>query len=125
MQYEAETPEEYLAKIEKDWRKEVLENIRTLITSYAPELEEGIQYKMLCYGDKSRKLFHLNAQKAYVSLYVGNIDKIEHARDLLKGLDVGKGCIRVKKRPDLGQTNLEGFIKKTIDVWRAGGDTDC
>ncbi len=36
-------------------------------------------------------LFHLNAQKAYVSLYVGDLDKIEQARELFKDCKLGKG----------------------------------
>lgn len=125
MQYEAKNPKEYLDLIENDWRKEKLENIRITIKSYAPELQESIQYKMLCYGNDDFKLFHLNVQKAYVSLYVGNIDKIENARDLLNGLDLGKGCIRVKKNVNILETGLDAFIKRTVDIWRDGGDTHC
>lgn len=121
MQYDAKNPEEYFELLENDWRKEKLMDVRRLILEYGPELEEGIQYKMLIYSD----VFGLNAQKWYVSLYVGTIDKIENASILLAGFDYGKGCIRIKKSIDIHKTGLEKFIKQTIDIWRAGGDTSC
>jgi uncharacterized protein YdhG (YjbR/CyaY superfamily) len=125
MQYEVKTPEQYLDAIEEDWRKEKLLFVRELILSNGPDLEEAIEYKMLCYGIGDRKAFHLNAQKGYVSLYVGNIDKIEDARPLLEKFNMGKGCIRIKKSIDLETSELETFIINTLDFWRGGGDIDC
>lgn len=125
MQYEAKTPEEYFKLLENDWRKEKLLDIRRIILKYAPELEESIQYKMLCYGNELIKIFYLNAQKSYVSLYVGTIEKVENSDILLGKFDYGKGCIRIKKPIDISNTGLEHFIKQTIEIWRAGGDTSC
>lgn len=70
-------------------------------------------------------LFHLNAQKNYVSLYVGNMDKIDGSRQLLKAFDMGKGCIRVKKSVEIKETGLNVFIAKTIQYLRKGGNTGC
>jgi uncharacterized protein YdhG (YjbR/CyaY superfamily) len=125
MQYEATTPKEYLEKLEDDWRKVKLEEIRKMIKNQRPSLKEGIEYKMLSYGLKEKNIFHLNAQSAYVSLYVGNIDKVENAQELLKDFDKGKGCIRIKKTVDLSRTGLEAFIQKTIKLWEKGENTDC
>jgi uncharacterized protein YdhG (YjbR/CyaY superfamily) len=125
MQYEVSTPEKYLDVLDEDWRKEKLQFVRELILSNGPDLEEGIEYKMLSYGIGDKKAFHLNAQKGYVSLYVGNIDKINDARSMLEPFDMGKGCIRIKKSIDLKETELEAFISKTLAFWKAGGDIDC
>ena len=125
MQYEAKTPGEYLEALPADWRKEQLLRIRAMIQANGPELKEGIEYKMLCYGDGPPNLFHLNAQKAYVSLYVGDLTKVEGAEELLADFNTGKGCIRVKKSTDLSTTRLETFIARTIEHWRKGGDTGC
>ncbi|GEN82843.1 hypothetical protein SLU01_11550 [Sporosarcina luteola] len=89
MQYDAKNPEEYLELLEDDWRKEKLLAIRQMIITYAPELEEVIRYKMLNYG-KEDYILALNAQKHYVSLYVGTIDKVENAETLLAGYNYGK-----------------------------------
>lgn len=125
MQYDAKDAEEYLEMLEDDWRKEKLLAIRQMILSFAPELEESIRYKMLNFGKDEHYIFALNAQKHYVSLYVGTIDKIENAELLLTGYNYGKGCIRVKKTINIEETGLRDFIHKTIDIWRAGEDTDC
>ena len=125
MQYNVKTPNEYFEKIEKNWRKTKLIEVRDLIIKNCPELNEGIYCKMLSYEYESKVVFCLNAQKCYVSLYVGNVDKIENARKLLKEFNIGKGCIRIKKNIDLQESNIEKFIAMTIDLWRKGGETDC
>lgn len=125
MQYDANSPEQYLEMLEDDWRKEKLLTIRKMILDYAPELEESIRYKMLNFGKGEKYVFALNAQKHYVSLYVGNIEKVENAEELLEGYNYGKGCIRVRKTIKIEETGLEQFIKNTIDMWRQGEDMDC
>lgn len=125
MLYNVKTPSEYLKKLDKDWRKNKLIEVREMIKKNGPELIEGIKYKMLSYEYDDKIIFSLNAQQAYVSLYVGNVDKVENARKLLKEFNIGKGCIRIKKSIDLQESNLEKFIANTIEIWRKGGETDC
>ena len=125
MQYNAKTPADYFDMLEPDWRKEKLQQVRELIFKIAPELKEGIEYKMLSYRNESQSIFHLNAQKAYVGLYVGTIDKVKNARELLKDFDMGKGCIRIKKSVNISETDLEEFIQKAVDLYRDGGEMDC
>ena len=125
MLYEASTPKEYLSTLEDDWRKQTLEYIRNLILQKGPELNEHINYNMLGYGKDPEPVFHLNAQKHYVSLYVGNADSIDPDGTMLHGLDRGKGCIRFKKSVNPEDTNIEAFIAKTIDHWKAGGEVGC
>lgn len=125
MTYDAKTPEEYMTLLEPDWRKEKVEELRILIKSLCPELKEGIEYKALAYGDGRKNIFHINAQKAYVSLYVGNIDKVQNARTLLQEFNMGKGCIRIKKSIDLSETKIDEFITQVMRIWLKGGNTDC
>ena len=125
MQYEVKTPSEYLERLDIDWRREKLIQVRELIKKHDPDLDEGIQYKMLSYSKNGKSIFNLNAQKAYVSLYVGTIHKVDDAQELLKDFDTGKGCIRIKKKSEIQETGLEEFIQRTIELWKKGGDTDC
>lgn len=125
MHYDATDPNHYLSLLEEDWRKDKLLYVRQLILSYAPELEESIRYKMLNFGKGESYVFALTAQKHYVSLYVGSIEKIDQSDILLADFNYGKGCIRIRKTIDIGQTELERFIQKTVDLWRAGEDIDC
>ncbi len=125
MQYQATTPEAYLEELPEDWRKAKLLQVRDMIRANGPELEERIEYKMLGYGTKSTTVFHLNAQKAHVSLYVGDINKIDSAWALLKNFSTGKGCVRIAKHQDPLESDLETFITRVLDTWRAGGDISC
>ena len=125
MQYEVKTPREYLDKLENDWRKKKLLTVREMIKKHGPDLIEGIEYKMLSFKSNKKTIFNLNAQRAYVSLYVGTINKVDNAQELLKGFDKGKGCIRIKKKVEIQETGLEEFIKRTIELWEKGGNTDC
>jgi len=125
MQYNTKRPAEYLNYLEPDWRKEKLKQVRDLILKNGSDLNENIEYKMLAFGKNGKNIFHLNAQKNYVSLYVGTINKVENGEKFLKDFDLGKGCIRIKKNINISETQLEEFIKKTIEFWKQGGNTDC
>lgn len=125
MQYSATTPQAYLEQLEADWRKDTLSTIRAMLLALSPALKEEIEYKMLAYQLKDRSIFHLNAQKQYVSLYVGNIEKVPDSDELLKGLKRGKGCIRITKGVNLPDTGLGTFIKNVVELYESGGESDC
>ncbi len=120
------TASEFLTKLENDWKKEKLSEVRELLCKYT-QLEEGMNYGMLSYGNSEHDepLFHLNAQKNYVSLYVGDIKKVDPDNIMLKDLNLGKGCIRISKSKIISETGLNEFIQKTVEMWLAGQDTSC
>lgn len=125
MQYEVTTPSEYIAALDDDWRKEKLQSIRAIIKEKAPDLIEGINYKMLSYADDRGPAFHLNAQMNYVSFYVGDAKKVDPTGELLKGIDVGKGCLRFKKKIVVSDTKIDEFIVRSVELWKAGKDIGC
>lgn len=125
MLYDAKTPADYLSQLDDDRRRATLLELRDLIKEAAPELSETIHYKMLGYGQNDHFVFHLNAQKGYVSLYVGDIAKIDPDGDLLNGLNVGKGCIRFSKTKAVSDTRIDAFIDRTVALWESGIAVDC
>ena len=125
MLYDVSSPEEYLTQLEDDWRANTLKQVRALILREAPEMEESIVYKMLAYGIGENILFQLNAQRNYVSLYVGDITKIDPEKELMAGFNMGKGCIRLRKTDDPHHSGLQAFIRRGIQLWRDGADTSC
>ena len=125
MQSDAATPDGFVASLDDDWRRETLEQLRTIIHREAAELDESMHYKMLGYSTAGQFIFHLNAQKGYVSLYVGDISKIDSERALLDGLDVGKGCIRFRKSTPVPNTRIDEFISRTLELWKDGEDVSC
>lgn len=125
MLYDANTPSDYIDQLDDDWRREKLQSIRAIIKQQAPQLEERIHYKMLGYGIGDTYAFHLNAQRSYVSFYVGNASKVDPNGELLQGLNVGKGCIRFSKSKNIAETRIDEFIARAFDMWRKGEDIDC
>lgn len=123
MQYDVSDPVEYVKTLTCNWRKEVLVKLRSMLLSH--ELKESIEYKMLAYSLGDKNIFHLNAQKNYVSLYVGDTKKIHSSNELLAGLDTGKGCIRFKNAAHLELSRIDEFIKEVISLAKAGADIDC
>lgn len=66
-----------------------------MILASGPDLTEGIDYKMLSYRDDRGIAIALNAQKHYVSLYVGDIHKIDPDRPLVERPQFGEGLYSV------------------------------
>lgn len=125
MQYDVSTPEEYFDALDDDWRKARILDLRDLIARLAPNWREGIEYKMLSYSDEIGSVLHLNAQKSYVGVYVGDIAKVDPDGSLLGGLDLGKGCIRLKKRDDLTETGVPRFLERLVALRRDGVELGC
>ena len=123
MQYQVNTPEEYLAALAEDWRKEKLLEVWNLLEAEGPELQTGIQFKMLSFADDRGTVFNLNAQANYVSFYVGDTKKVDASGETLQGFNMGKGCIRIKKTNDVEQ--LRSFIRLAIEKRKAGEDIGC
>ena len=98
MQYDVRTPAEYLEALEDDWRRDTLMFLREIIRKEAPELTETIRYKMLSYDDDRGPVFALNAQKGYVSFYVGNAEKVDPTGENLDGLAMERDAYASRKR---------------------------
>lgn len=124
VQYDVSTPAEYLDALEEDWRRETLLALRDLLLSH-DGVEEEIQYKMLGYRDEQGHICNLNAQKAYVALYVGTAEKIDPTGELLDGLNRGKGCIRFQKSNRVENSRIDEFIARTLELHREGADIGC
>ncbi|MBN9417286.1 MAG: DUF1801 domain-containing protein [Candidatus Eremiobacteraeota bacterium] len=123
MQYDVDSPEGYLAVLENDWRRTRLLEIRELLLGHG--LQECIRYKMLGYRFGDEIIFQLNAQKNYVSLYVGEIAKVDPQGTVLKVASHGKGCIRLSKSTLLKDSGVPEFIVLAIDLARQGVYFGC
>ncbi|MBX3170386.1 MAG: DUF1801 domain-containing protein [Candidatus Eremiobacteraeota bacterium] len=123
MQYNAETPEAYLALLEDDWRRSRLLELRELLLGHG--LEECIRYKMLAYRLGDEVIFQLNAQKNYVSLYVGEIAKVDPHKVILKVASHGKGCIRFGKSTVLEGSGGAEFVDRAVELARKGVYLGC
>lgn len=119
MQSDAATPADYLAGLDDDWRRDTLGQLREIIRREAPDFVESMHYRMLGYAIADEFVFHLNAQKGYVSLYVGDISEVDPDGLLLAGLDAGKGCIRFRRSTPVADTRIDEFISRTLGLHAA------
>lgn len=125
MQYDVSSPQAYIDVLEMDWRKDKLLQIRNLILQQDASVVESVNYKMLYYSLNGVGVFHLNAQKHYVSLYCGDVKKIDPSGELLTGFNLGKGCIRLSKTTDIASSGLPAFIGRGVQLVKQGVDISC
>lgn len=95
-----------------------------MISEAAPDWVEVINYGMLAYGPPGEPILHLNAQVAYVGLYVGDIKKVDPDGDILGPMNNGKGCVRFKKKNPV-DGRAKAFLERYVELKRKGSDIGC
>jgi hypothetical protein len=129
-----ETAESYLAKLPEKRRVEV-QKLHELITKTVPGLAVQVGSGMIGYG-KYRYRYEsghegesfrigLASRAAGISIYVNAADEKgylpeSHAKKL-GNVDVGKGCIRLKKAEDLDGAAFVALLQKAASM-RAPGE---
>ena len=135
MQYQASTPEEYIAQIPED-RKAAFSKLRKIILEHLPDgFIEGISYGMIGYVvphslypsgyhcDPKLPLPFLSiaSQKNFVAFYhMGLYAKkdlldwfvAEYPNHCKTKLDMGKSCVRFKKMDDIPYDLIKNLCKK-------------
>lgn len=147
MQYQASTPEDYIAQVPKE-RKEVLNKLRKVINQNLPKgFKEGISYGMIgytvphsiypagyhCTPELPLPFMSFASQKNSINLYHMGIyaePKLldwfvkEYPKYCKRKLDMGKSCIRFKSMDDIpfdliGELCTKMTIQEWIDIYEA------
>ncbi|WP_422090075.1 DUF1801 domain-containing protein [Tenacibaculum ovolyticum] len=147
MQYEANTPDEYIAQVPEE-RQAIMQKLRKIIKNNLPkEFEEGMNYKMIGYYvphsiypkgyhcDASLPLPFMNiaSQKNSINLYHSGIYAKKELYDWFvaqypnhskRKLDMGKSCIRFKKIEEIpfdliAELCRKMTVKQWIDIYEA------
>jgi len=147
MQYEAETPDEYMNMIPEE-RKAPMAKLRSVILKNLPKgFEEGMSYKMIGYYVPHSKYpdgYHCDptlplpfmsiaSQKNFVAVYhMGMYAKkelynwfvSEYPKHCKYKLDMGKSCIRFKRIDDIpyeliGELTGKMTVKEWIDIYES------
>ena len=113
MKYDVETVAEYLGELAPE-RREALETLRGVVFQVAPEAAEALRYGMPAYDVGERELCLIASQKQYVSLYLDPTILDKH-RDDLKGLSLGKSCVRFRKLDQLPLETIERMLRDAAD----------
>ena len=78
--------------------------------------EEGMDYGMPCYKRKGGAAeIGFASQKNYISLYVAIESVVKANRELLKGLSVGKGCIRYSRPEKIDFGVVQKLLSETLE----------
>ncbi|MDD9921437.1 MAG: DUF1801 domain-containing protein [Boseongicola sp.] len=120
MIHDASTPEEYRQVLDDDWRKEKLLQVRQMMLDAGAT--EAMGYGMLRYTIDDGILAHLNAQKGYVAVYLGELERIDPGAKIRGKADCGKTCLRLKKRSDPAM--VESLIRQKIKLGLPKLDAD-
>lgn len=141
MKIEANTPEEYIAKVPEE-RQKAMDALRKVILDNLPQgFEEVINYNMIgyvvphsiypdgyhCNPELPLPFIHIASQKNYIALYHSGMYSDpqllswfveEYPKYVTTKLDMGKSCVRFKK-PDQIPLPLIGELvsKMTPDQW--------
>lgn len=78
-------------------------------------LEERMAYGGRCYATNGTIEVGFASQKCYISLCIPRQDALETQRPFLKGLSVGKGCIRYTRPDRIDFAVVERLLGATRD----------
>lgn len=93
MQREAKTVSDYLDQVPAE-RRAALEQLRARCRAAYPDAVESLAFGMPSYQREGRVEVAFASQKQYIALYLMKPAVIRDHKATLKGLSVGKACVR-------------------------------
>jgi uncharacterized protein YdhG (YjbR/CyaY superfamily) len=108
--------DEYLCGLDPDQRA-ALSQLRTLILEVVPEAVESMSYRMPTYEFKGNPLCAFASRKQYLSLYI-HTGLFPKYKDRLRGLSMGKECVRFKRLDDLPLETIRQLLFEAARVER-------
>lgn len=114
MQSAAPDVSAYLTEV-PDERREALEKLRALCLKHLRGFEESMTYGMPGYARKGVVEVGFASQKHFIAFYILRTDVMKTHRELLKvkGVSLGKGCIRYSSPAKIDFKIVESMLKAT------------
>lgn len=109
MQSKASTIKAYLLELPPE-KRSVVKTLDKLVRSAAPKSVASMKYGMPTYEVASR-IIAFNAQKNYFSFYA-DPKVVKQYRSELKGLGMGKSCIRFRTIEEVSLAALRKIVKE-------------
>ncbi|MDO9303509.1 MAG: DUF1801 domain-containing protein [Anaerolineales bacterium] len=115
MQSKAKYVTTYLEEVPAE-RKAALVELRKLCLAALKGFEESMQYGGPCYSRNGVVEVGFASQKHFIGLYILRTDVMKAHLDLLKikGVSLGKGCIRYSKPEKIDFKVVESMLKATV-----------
>jgi uncharacterized protein YdhG (YjbR/CyaY superfamily) len=112
MQSKATTVDDYLKEVPAE-RLKALKRIRKLCLQELKGYRETMRYGGPCYEKNNIAEVAFVSQKNFIGLYILKTDVMEKYRDQLRGISVGKGCIRYTKPEKIDFTVVQKLLAGT------------
>lgn len=112
MRSDATTVDAYMAELPDD-RREHLALLRSLCVELLPEHTELMRWGMPAYvrGDRADVAFA--SQARHIALYVMQQPAVAANAERLAGLDMGKGCLRLKPSAEIDVELVRSLLAAT------------
>lgn len=118
MQSGAKNVDEYLMEV-KEERRESLTRLRELCLEILDGYDESMEYGMPSYKKDGEVEVAFASQKNYISFYILKEEVLNKHREELKGLSLGKGCIRYTKPEKIDFEIVEQLL---VDSFQSDGE---
>ena len=114
MQSSAKTVPAYLKEVPAE-RRDALKKLRALCRATLTGFEESMIYGGPCYSRNGVVEVGFASQKHFIGLYILRTDVMKTHKDLLKvkGVSLGKGCIRYSKPERIDFNVVESMLRAT------------
>jgi uncharacterized protein YdhG (YjbR/CyaY superfamily) len=105
----------YLREVPRE-RYKTLDKLRKLCLEILEAYEESMEYGMPCYKKDGVAEVAFASQKNFIALYILKKEVLDTYRDALnvKGVSLGKGCIRYSKAEKIDFGVVKQMLEKTV-----------
>jgi uncharacterized protein YdhG (YjbR/CyaY superfamily) len=114
MQSQAKNVEQYLEEVPAP-RLEALQQLRAMCLAELDGYTENMQYGMPSYSKDGEVEVAFASQKKYISLYILKKEVFDRYRPQMKGLNLGKGCIRYTKPEKIDFAVVKSLLSDTSE----------
>ena len=114
MKSEAKTVADYVLEVPEK-RINAMKKIRDLCLNYLPDYEESMAYKMPSYKRDGQVEVAFASQKQHICVYFLIHEVMLNNKELLEGLNHGKGCIRFSNPDKINYELLTTLLKQTVE----------
>ncbi|MFQ5434109.1 MAG: iron chaperone [Anaerolineae bacterium] len=118
MQSQAKNVDAYLNEVPTE-RMAALKQLREMCLSTLDGYAESMRYGMPSYAKDGTVEVAFASQKNYISFYILKEEVFNRYRPALKGLDLGKGCIRYSKPEKIDFDIVEKLL---VDMLNSNAD---
>jgi uncharacterized protein YdhG (YjbR/CyaY superfamily) len=112
MQITAKNVDDYITEAPIE-RREVLTRLRDLCREVLTDFEETMAYQVPSYKRNGEVEVCFASQKHFIALYILKTEVMDVYRAQLKGLSIGKGCIRFVKPEKVDFHLVEQLLRAT------------